>query len=231
VPDAIKLLNVSWTDFKTFQTRDSFTVYYVDGTNSIEAIGVTVKWTYYVKISGADLTDFNTNYLSAAVSVPAIDDAIATANLTEVIDVEITSSDPGGNSIVNVPLESSDMKYLYADYTTTSSSEQTALSHVVATGKTFYMIYYSVHVGSGTGSNTFGKLKIKAGTAIRDSINYDSGSSVASDVTTYIEYRPSIPIPFADSGTTISVTIDEIGGSGGNHYHVTVYGFEITPPT
>jgi len=225
MPDSIKLLNVSWADFKTFQTRDSFDVYYVDGTSSIETIGVTVKWTYYVKVSGSELTDFNTNYKSAAIAVPAIDDAIAAANLREQIDVNVTSTP--NVPTTKPPRTAAGMIWRYTRFNTSSSSEVTAHTYTVTTGKTFYLLYYVIHYR--VTSNYFtGTARLKVAGNTRHATYYSGGSSGGDDYIAIFACQPAVPIPFADSGEAITFTIDQ-STTGSHNYDVTMYGFEATP--
>jgi len=234
MPDTIKLLNISWTDFKTSKTRDSFDIYYVDGTSSVEVIGVTPSWTYYVKLFGADLTDFNTNFESAATEVPSIDDAIATANPDRLIDVNVSSTEPGGGPYANIPWLASGMVYKNANYQTTSANEETLLSHTVATGKTFYLLFYAISLGQTGGVTAYtGEARVRVDGTIRDASHFstilDGGGSVGGiEYNRFLYCQARLPFPFADSGEIITLTIDE-DGSSGHSFDATLYGFEATP--
>jgi len=228
MPDTIKLLNISWADFKTNKTRDSFDIYYVESTNSTQAIGVTSNWTYYVQVSGSDLTDFNSNFKSAATAVPSIDDAIATANIRETIDVNIISNeDP---PIQPIPETPGGMIWLYNRFRTpTGGAEATAISHTVATGKTFYLLYYVVHYGDNSDGIT-GDIRIKVNGATRDAAYFVTGLASGGylQYTDLLSYYAMSPLPFADSGDTITMTIS-LTSSDRRRYYFTLYGFEAEP--
>jgi len=223
MPDAIKLLNVSWANFKTYKTRDNFTVYYVDGTNSVEAIGVTVNWTYYVQLFGSELTDFNTNYKSAGTEVDAIDDAIAAANIRETLDINIETTTPPFSPI---PSTASDMKFLYANGVTPDTTNYNIINYTVPTGKIFHLLYYAVHTGDAN-ANISGWIRIRSGGSNRDGTHFDTGNQNGGDLNLWMFYAPGVPIPFAVGGDKIQVRINEDGGTGGNRYNATIYGFEV----
>lgn len=154
-----RILDVEWADLKTYKTRDVFTLYYVAGPGnaSYEIIGISDKFIYRSKlILDADISDFTTNFLSAAISKPSIDNAIGDANTYDTGSVnslngEITSTVLNGSvaldvNIVNAPsIPASQMVWVESRAATAGQTKTLVASYTVPTGKSFYIIIYSLN--------------------------------------------------------------------------------------
>jgi len=223
MPDAIKLVNVSWDDFKTFQTRDGFNIYYVSHNDGDEVIGISDNFIYHTILAAtSEQNDFDTNFKSGATEVDAIDTAIGQENQRETIDVNIVNTVNVGGIHATVPALAADMSYLHAFYDTTSANKETMLTHTVTTGATFYVIAFQVFRAENTNVKGLVTIEVDGSTVMAAHVDTALGGSV-------IEYAPNIPVPLADEGQVIDVTVDEDGGPGGNLWSVNLIGFEADP--
>lgn len=94
-----KILDVTWTELKAFKTRDSFALYYVSVGSVYEAIGITTGFIFRSCLTDStEVTDFVTNFLSGAVSVSCIDDALGVENKLDVLKAVFVDS--SFNSVV-----------------------------------------------------------------------------------------------------------------------------------
>lgn len=186
---AFDQVEVSWADFKTFKTRDSFTTLYVSfpqGTTPetyiYVAYGASTAFYFKCQINvAADVTDFETSFKASAAEVFSESEAL------------------GKNKI---PITKT------GSLTTSSvSSLQTVLSYTVPAKQTFHCEQWFVgRINSGTAEMTIAQLQIN-GTPV------DGRSNASLAGSPYFEGRYAHPLPLAVAGDVITVKVTPNGVS------------------
>lgn len=154
---AFKVLDITWTDLKTFKTRDTFILYYVSNPNgTYEVLGISGKFIYRCWLSlASDITDFVNNFKTAATSTAALDDAIGSANLYDSIQLRDSSGNPINSNLTTGSIFVQQASAPTIDTTegiwqfntlisTATTADQTVLTYTVPAGKTFYVMFIEV---------------------------------------------------------------------------------------
>jgi len=185
----LKEFMVTWTELKTIKTSTSMPLYYSQYETSPNKYLVVLSTQVFqvaakVRASG-DVTDFENNFKSAATSSATEDGArcLSLANVNQ----------------TPVPTSLTDMIYESASHGQSDSSEQDMISYTVTTGKTFYLIKYSVHKDDDNVKKA--RFMIKVNGAVKD-----SGYSMGDAQNIFLKFEPKEPIPFANSGDIIKIT-------------------------
>lgn len=129
------------------------------------------------------------------------------------LNVHIT----GGNATVQLPQDSAAMIFRGEFFTTTSKEEQTIVTYTVTTGKTFFLVTYSI--ARAANHNQKALLKVKVNSIVRDAIFVDPAGQ-------YLVLPPIITFPYAAPGDVITLTVTEGVGVGGNYWYGKLIGFE-----
>lgn len=152
----LKVLDITWTDLKTFKTRDTFILYYVSNPiGAYDVIGISNKFIFRAYLcSSADINDFNNNYRSGATVVASIDDAIGNANLYDSESVRDASGNPLNTNLnsssgfvqqASTPTaDTTEKNWIFGTLLTAAPTAATVLSYTVPAGKTFYCYYHEL---------------------------------------------------------------------------------------
>jgi len=150
-------VNISWAQAKSIKTANaSLQLYYTQigfGPNEYTVILGNNSQCFVDVVAAADVTDFETNYKAAAISVVTPNDALS------ILDTGVPPTPVKTNVLKTGTLT-----------TTTTTADQVILTYTVTTGKTFYMTYISI-IARGTifANNTFlgsSSLESPAGTKL-----------------------------------------------------------------
>ena len=87
--NSLKVVDVSWTNWKTCAARPNTTTYYVQYSSTYEAIAIDYHFIYRSILNLAtNITEFATSYKSAATAVLSVTDAVGLANKNEILNVQ-----------------------------------------------------------------------------------------------------------------------------------------------
>lgn len=209
---AHKRVEISWTDIKSYKTRDGFSLSYVsnpDGT--YEAVGVSNRFEYHAAISVAtDITDFEANFKSASSSVTTIDAGIAAANQFDSIAVRSFTTDASVE--------------IHGEVTTASTTaNQTVITYTVPAGKNFFLVYSVIQKVSVNSVDMAPGAIRKNGTDL-----YRRGVGGSASGSSVYELRVGPPgVSIATAGDVLTLTVTP-GGTGSTTWGAVLMGYLVS---
>lgn len=180
---AYDLVETSWSEFKTFKTRDSFTVFYIEfpqGTDpeTYQYRVYGANSSFYFKtglLESSEISDFETNFKASAQNVGSEPEAIGKARVPFSKTGSLTSS--------------------------STTSLQTVLSYTVPAKQVFHLEQWMVgRVSTGNAELTIAQLQVN-GTPV------DGQSDAAQAGFTTANRVYSHPLPIAVAGDVITVKV------------------------
>lgn len=203
-------LITNWTEFKVISaTRSNHIPHYAqtctDPDNYVAYFATSDFYIECAVVESADVTDFETNYATVYTESDTPGGALAKV---------INKATPNASLV-----STSQMIYKHEHITPSFSAEETILEHTVATGKTFYLISYSIYADK---DNTrYAEVCVEVAGSDRRSAGSIPGQ------TDICSFEPWTPIPYASSGQKIEFRVETKGSPKGNRWSVSLIGFEI----
>lgn len=95
----LKIVKIAWSEWKACAARPNVSTYYVQYASTYEVVAIDNHFVYQtVLLTATEISDFVTNYKSAATSVVYTGDAIADANKIEIVKI---SGSETANAVTN----------------------------------------------------------------------------------------------------------------------------------
>lgn len=203
-------IQLVWTDFKAFVDLAHPKMFHLkDETNPNKyfLFAATNNMASWCRIEDAnDVSVFEASYLASSQAATSFE-AGSALSVTSVRQQYI-------------PTELSQMVYRYATLAPGNTNEQNILSYTVTTGKTFYLIKYSISIDDDNNKSARTWVQVGSG-VIQSAVCRSSQDSIP------LFFYPQYPIPFAESGNVVYFKVKANSSASGNKWAATLVGFEV----
>lgn len=197
---AFDLIETDWASFKSFKSRDIFSVSYIAFPQG------TIPETYQYRVYGAntafyfksfltlsdEITDFETNFKSSAISVGSEEQAVSNSRVptTKVGSIN----------------------------TTTTTALQTVISYTVPANQTFHCEQWMAsRLNTGSAEISIAQLQVNG-------VVVDGQTQSSLQSTPSVDRKYAHPLPLANAGDVVTIKITPSSGSGSTLFGARILG-------